>query len=121
MLRYLQLINDIKKEFGIKVYAYCLMSNHVHMLAKDVNEKLSFAMRRLNSRYAMYYNKKNDRVGYVFSDRYKSEVIETREYFLTCLRYIHQNPVKANICRKHIIISFHLFMHIEKIKVIYMV
>ena len=99
-LRYLQLINDIKKEFGIKVYAYCLMSNHVHMLVKDVNEKLSFAMRRLNSRYAMYYNKKNDRVGYVFSDRYKSEVIETREYFLTCLRYIHQNPIKANICRK---------------------
>ena len=54
-LRYLQLLNDIKKEYGIKVYAYCLMSNHVHIILKDDNEMLSTAMRRLNSRYAMYY------------------------------------------------------------------
>ena len=57
-LRYLQLLNDIKKEYGIKVYAYCLMSNHVHIILKDDNEMLSTAMRRLNSRYAMYYNRK---------------------------------------------------------------
>ncbi|MBR4313519.1 MAG: transposase [Lachnospiraceae bacterium] len=57
-LRYLQLLNDIKKEYGIKVYAYCLMSNHVHIILKDDNEMLSTAIRRLNSRYAMYYNRK---------------------------------------------------------------
>ena len=82
-LRYLQLLNDIKKEYGIKVYAYCLMSNHVHIILKDDNEMLSTAMRRLNSRYAMYYNRKNCKVGYVFSDRFKSEAIETKEYLLT--------------------------------------
>ena len=57
-LRYLQLLNDIKIEYGIKVYAYCLMSNHVHIILKGDNEMLSTAMRRLNSRYAMYYNSK---------------------------------------------------------------
>ena len=82
-LRYLQLLNDIKKEYGIKVYAYCLMSNHIHIILKDDNEMLSTAMRRLNSRYAMYYNRKNCKVGYVFSDRFKSEAIETKEYLLT--------------------------------------
>ena len=99
-LRYLQLLNDIKKEYGIKVYAYCLMSNHIHIILKDDNEMLSTAMRRLNSRYAMYYNRKNCKVGYVFSDRFKSEAIETKEYLLTCIRYVHQNPVKADICNK---------------------
>ena len=99
-LRYLQLLNDIKKEYGIKVYAYCLMSNHVHIILKDDNEMISTAMRRLNSRYAMYYNRKNCKVGYVFSDRFKSEAIETKEYLLTCIRYVHQNPVKADICNK---------------------
>ena len=49
------------------------MSNHVHIILKDDNEMLSTAMRRLNSRYAMYYNRKNCKVGYVFSNRFKSE------------------------------------------------
>ena len=99
-LRYLQLLDDIKKEYRIKIYAYCLMSNHVHIIIKDDEEMISTAMRMLNSRYAMYYNKKNNRVGYVFSDRFKSEAIETKEYLMKCIRYIHQNPVKENICKK---------------------
>jgi len=99
-LRFLQILSIVKKEFKLRVYAYCLMSNHVHLIVRDTNAELSNAMKQLNSRYAMYYNKKNTRVGYVFSDRFKSEAIESKDYLLNCIRYIHQNPVKANICSK---------------------
>ena len=57
-------------------------------------------MNKINSRYANYYNLKNARTGYVFNDRYHSENVENVKYFLTCLRYIHQNPIKAGICKK---------------------
>ena len=57
-------------------------------------------MNKINSRYANYYNLKNARTGYVFNDRYHSENVENVKYFLTCLRYIHQNPIKAGICNK---------------------
>ncbi len=99
-IRYLQILNNVKKEFGLIIYAYCLMSNHVHIVLKDSKNELSKAIRRLNSIYAMYYNKKNIRTGYVFSDRFKSESIETKEYLLTCIRYVHRNPVKAGICKR---------------------
>jgi len=57
-------------------------------------------MHKLNTKYAMYYNKKYNRVGYVFRDRYKSEGIYSEEHLYNCIKYIYNNPVKAGICNK---------------------
>ena len=82
------------------VYAYCLMSNHVHLLLRERTEKVSVSLKRLAVSYAAYYNKRYQRVGHLFQDRFKSEPVNDIEYFATLLRYIHQNPVKAGICDK---------------------
>ena len=77
------------------------MNNHAHMLIETEKIKeLSKYMQRLNGIYGKYYNKKYNRVGYVFRDRYKSEGIYSEEYLYNCIRYIYDNPVKAGICSK---------------------
>ena len=99
-LFYLKLISDNKEKYGMNIYGYCLMTNHVHMLLYDKNDKLKLFMKSINVSYAKYYNTKYGRIGYVFNDRYHSEPVEKIKYFITCLRYIHQNPVKAMLCDK---------------------
>ena len=76
------------------------MSNHVHLLLRERTESVSVSLKRLAVSYAAYYNKKYQRVGHLFQDRFKSEPVNDMEYFVTLLRYIHQNPVKAGICSK---------------------
>ena len=99
-LKFLNIVKSTKSEIDFDLYGYCIMSNHYHLLINDKSNKLSAIMNKINSRYANYYNLKNARTGYVFNDRYHSENVENVKYFLTCLRYIHQNPIKAGICNK---------------------
>ncbi len=82
------------------LYAYCLMGNHVHMLVKVQEEALETIFKRIGGRYVYYFNVKYQRTGHLFQDRFKSEPVEDDAYFLTVLRYIHQNPVKAKLCHK---------------------
>jgi REP element-mobilizing transposase RayT len=96
---FLKTIGMYKVEFDCRIYAYCLMKNHVHLLIKIDNDELHKYMRKVAAKYVYWYNWKYDRVGGLFQDRYKSEPVEEDGYFLTVLRYIHQNPVKAGICR----------------------
>ena len=99
-IQYLEFINKVKGEIDIYIVSYCIMDNHVHILIKeDSIESLSSFMHKVNTLYAMYYNKKYDRVGYVFRDRYKSQVIYSEKQLYTCLNYIHNNPIKAGICK----------------------
>lgn len=96
-------IETLQRYRGIskyKLYAYCLMSNHVHLLIRECEEPLETVMRRICGSYVLWYNKKYDRVGYLLQDRFKSEPVEDNTYFLTVLRYIFQNPVKAGIVGK---------------------
>ena len=86
-----------KSEF--KLYAYCLMGNHVHLLIHVLGEDLDVIFKRIIGRYVYWYNTKYQRSGHLFQDRFKSEPVENDAYFLTVLRYIHQNPVKAGICK----------------------
>ena len=79
------------------LYAYCLMPNHVHLLIKDYDGSLAESIKSLTIPYAQYYNNKYNRVGHFFQDRFRSEPVNDWEYFVTLLRYIHQNPVAANI------------------------
>ena len=81
-------------------YSYCLMPNHVHLLIQETEEKLPRIVKQIASRYAMYYNSKYDHFGHLFQDRFKSEPVDTYSYFLTLIRYIHQNPVAGNLCRR---------------------
>ncbi len=74
-----------------------IMDNHVHILIKEGEEDLRVSMKRIEVSYVYWYNWKYDRVGHLFQDRYKSEVVENDRYLLTVLRYIHQNPLMANI------------------------
>ncbi len=86
-----------KKNGAYEIYAYCLMNNHIHLLMKEGNESLGTAFRRIGASYVYWYNWKYDRIGHLFQDRYRSETVETDDYFLTVMRYIHQNPVKAGM------------------------
>ena len=79
------------------LYAYCLMSNHFHLLIREREEKVGVTIKRIASSYVYYYNKKYGRDGHLFKERFKSEPVNDMAYFVTLLRYIHQNPVKASI------------------------
>jgi REP element-mobilizing transposase RayT len=81
-------------------YAYCLMSNHVHLLLKVGKEDIGSTIKRLALMYALYFNRKYSRAGHLFQDRFKSEPVNDIEYFVTLLRYIHQNPLKAGMVEK---------------------
>ena len=98
--KFLETIKAHKEASGYKIYAYCLMSNHVHLLMKEGRESLGIAFRRIGASYIYWYNWKYSRRGHLFQDRYKSEAVETDGYFLTVLRYIHQNPTKARIAKE---------------------
>lgn len=97
--KFLEVLNDCKAVSGYKLFAYCLMGNHVHLLIKVEKEELEQIFKRIGGRFVYWYNGKYSRVGHLFQDRYKSEPVETDEYFLTVLRYIHQNPINAGLSR----------------------
>lgn len=80
-----------------KVYAYCLMDNHVHLLIAEGSESIGEVMKRISVSYVSYYNKRYERLGPLFQGRYRSEPVEDAGYFIKLLRYIHQNPVAAEM------------------------
>lgn len=92
-------LDSFRGDNRYKLYAYCLMTNHVHILIKELDDDISTTMKRICVSYAFWYNKKYERCGNLFQDRFKSETVENDSYFLTVLRYIHQNPIKANIVK----------------------
>lgn len=97
---YISSMYKSKEKYNIQIIAYCIMNNHAHILVKTSSiENLSKYMQCLNTKYASYYNKKYNRVGYVFRNRYKSQEITTERQLNNCIRYIYNNPVKAKICR----------------------
>ncbi|MDD4048075.1 MAG: transposase, partial [Clostridia bacterium] len=98
--KFIKTLAIYKEKSGCKIYAYCLMSNHVHLLMKEVQEDISQIIKRISSSYVYYYNRKYCRYGHLFQERFKSETVEDDSYFLTVLRYIHQNPRKANMIKK---------------------
>lgn len=96
--RLLDIVSDYSKSCDYSILAYCLMGNHIHLLLKTGETELAKIMKRIVVKFVYYYNTKYDRVGHLFQDRFKSEPVENDEYLLEVVRYIHQNPIKANIC-----------------------
>lgn len=97
--KFMHVLSDCKKISGYKLFAFCLMGNHVHLLIKEVGESLEKIFKRIGVRYVSWYNRKYERSGHLFQDRFRSEPVDNDGYFLTVLRYIHQNPQKAGLCK----------------------
>lgn len=97
--KFVEIMARIKKETGFVLYGYCLMINHVHLLIGEGPEDISQIMKRIGTSYAMWFNKRHDRTGHLFQDRFRSECVEDDSYLLTVIRYIHQNPVKAGLVK----------------------
>lgn len=95
---FLKILKRFSEETEVKVCAYCLMENHAHFLLNDPNRVIPLMMKKIGVSYSWYYNKKYDRSGHLFQDRYKSEAVEDDAYLLTAFRYILKNPQKAGIC-----------------------
>lgn len=99
--KFINIIVDIKKEFEFEVIAYCIMDNHVHLLLRVNNgQLLALIMKKINLKYALYYNKIENRNGHLFQNRFRSEAIEDERYLICALAYVHNNPVKACIVDK---------------------
>ncbi len=90
-------LEKLARAASARVLAWCLMSNHYHILIELALPELSQMMKALNSSYAGFFNTKYDRVGHLFQGRFKSEPVDSDEYLLTVVRYIHQNPERAEI------------------------
>jgi putative transposase len=98
--KFLDTIAKYKGKTEMNVYAWCLMSNHVHLLLKEGKEDVSVTMKRVGVSFVSFYNWKYRTTGHLFQDRFKSEKVETINYLLTVVRYIHQNPVKAGMVNR---------------------
>ena len=92
-------LEKVKEGSGLRIFGYCLMNNHVHIVAGAGSESIGDSMKRIGVRYASWYNRKYNRQGALFQDRYRSEPIEDDRYLLSVVRYIHQNPKNAGICK----------------------
>lgn len=96
-MHYLHLLQRYRDDCEVVIMAYCLMENHVHLLLKDPKGMASVFMKKMGVSYAIYYNKKYERTGHLFQDRYKSENIKDDAGLLAVYRYILNNPGKAGI------------------------
>lgn len=90
--KFLSIIKKYQILQRIKIYAYCIMPNHVHLIIYSRGKSLSSFMKSVNQSYAMYFNKKYDRHGHVFQDRFKNKPVKSSDYLLTLSAYIHKNP-----------------------------
>lgn len=99
-IKFMEKIMMAKERGKFELYGYCLMDNHVHLLLKENGEDIGTSIKRITVGYVGWHNNKYGRTGHLFQNRYMSEAVENESYFLTALRYIHQNPVKAGLVQK---------------------
>jgi len=95
---YLDTLKEFKEVFGVRLYAYCLMTNHVHLLlAPSDHSGIGQLMKRLAGRQTRYRNKLEKRCGTLWDGRYKSSLVDVDNYLMACVRYIELNPVRARM------------------------
>jgi putative transposase len=91
------LLQEVKERFKLSIHGFCFMTNHVHLVIQVSECSISDAIQNLALRYSQYINRKENRVGHLFQDRFKSILVEERQYLLQLVRYVHLNPVRANM------------------------
>lgn len=95
---YLANLTQYQSEWGVQIHAYCLMTNHIHLLLSGSNAySIPGFMKAVNQRYVQYINGAYRRSGTLWEGRYKSSLIESERYFLACMRYIELNPLRARM------------------------
>lgn len=98
--KYLLTLTVYKNRTGSRIYAYVLMNNHVHLLIETQDIPLSKVMQGLNQTYTMYFNRRYRTVGHLFQGRYKAILCDQEAYLLGLVKYIHQNPLRAQIAER---------------------
>lgn len=96
---FLETFSDLCQEYSVKIYAYCLMSNHIHLLLQFNDDNLPVLFKSFGAKYVPKYNYAHGRTGSLFKGRYYSKPINDDSYLLSVVRYIHYNPVKAGLCK----------------------
>ena len=94
---YKKIVSKYKKRYRFKLYAYCIMDNHAHLLIEVCDIPLSKIMQGIQQVFTQHYNRKNKTTGHVFEQRYKSFLCDKDTYLLSLIRYIHQNPVRSKL------------------------
>lgn len=94
---YKKIVSKYKKRYRFKLYAYCIMDNHVHMLIEVSDVPLSKIMQGIQQVFTQRYNRRNKSTGHVFEQRYKSYLCNRDEYLFQLIRYVHQNPVRSKL------------------------
>ena len=97
---YLIRLSQYKERYKMRIFAYCLMTNHVHLLIYDNGQDISKFMQGLSLSYVIYFNKRYNRTGHLFQDRFTSVLVKGNVQLLVTSRYIHLNPVKAEMVKK---------------------
>jgi len=99
-LKYLHFLKKFKRKYKLRLYAYCLMPNHIHIIGEiQDTAQLSGFMHDLNRTYTLYFNNRYKQVGHLWQGRFKSKIISKNNYLIDCLNYIEYNPVRANLVR----------------------
>lgn len=97
-LRYLDVLKKYKKRFKVSLYAYCLMSNHIHLVVEtNPPRTLAKLMQSINQSYTRYFNHHYHKSGHLWQGRFKSMIISKDKYLFDCINYIELNPVRAKI------------------------
>jgi REP-associated tyrosine transposase len=96
---FLDVLGEVQGRFHWTVHAYCLMSNHYHLLIETPDANLAKGMRQLNGVYTQRFNRSHDRGGHVFQGRYKAILVQKEAYLLELARYVVLNPVRARMAR----------------------
>lgn len=98
--RFLEILSELPRRYGVIIHGYVLMGNHYHLLIETPKGNITKVMHYLNTTYTGYFNKKYRRVGHLFQGRYKGFLIEKERYLLSVSRYVHLNPVRARVIQR---------------------
>ena len=96
---FLELLGKVCGRYQWSCYAWCLMTNHYHLVLETAEPNLSRGMRQLNGIYSQTFNRRHRRVGHLFQGRYKSILIDRDSYLLEAIRYVILNPVRAHMTK----------------------
>jgi putative transposase len=97
-LAFLRLLDRVATLDEFRIHAFCLMTNHVHLLVETPRGNVGTGMHRLLHRHARRFNHRHGRRGHLFEERYGSSLLRSEEHLLSAARYIALNPVRAGLC-----------------------
>ncbi|WP_421381995.1 transposase [Bacillus salacetis] len=98
--KYLDILQLTYEQFPYILHSYCLMNNHLHLLLEPINHSPTVLFRKINTSYALYYNKKYDVTGHLYQDRFQAKLVDSTSYLLGVSKYIHLNPVEAKLVKE---------------------